>query len=106
MSGPYPHLLSPGQIGGLTLRNRVVMVPIDSIFSTEDGASNERHRAYLAARAKGGVGLSPAYLAGVPGLCGGVGGVFAAHGIGLTPGNDRNPERTNELCIDADDWDS
>lgn len=57
MSGPYPHLLSPGQIGGLTLRNRVVMAPIDSIFSTEDGASNERHRAYLAARAKGGVGL-------------------------------------------------
>lgn len=53
MSGPYPHLLSPGQIGGLTLRNRVVMAPIDSIFSTEDGASNERHRAYLAARAKG-----------------------------------------------------
>ena len=57
MSGPYSHLFSPGKIGGVTLRNRVVMAPIDSIFTTEDGASNERHRAYLAARAKGGVGL-------------------------------------------------
>ena len=33
------------------------MAPIDSIFATEFGASNERHRRYLAARAAGGVGL-------------------------------------------------
>lgn len=57
MDGKFQRLLTPGQIGSVTLRNRVVMAPIDSIFATEFGASNERHRRYLAARAAGGVGL-------------------------------------------------
>ncbi|NLS45290.1 MAG: FAD-dependent oxidoreductase [Firmicutes bacterium] len=57
MGKKYDNLFSPGQIGTLKLRNRVVMAPIDSIFRTEEGAFNEQHCFYLGARAAGGVGL-------------------------------------------------
>lgn len=57
MTYKYKHLFSPGQIGNLRLKNRVVMAPVDSIFRTEEGAFNEQHRFYLGARAAGGVGL-------------------------------------------------
>jgi 2,4-dienoyl-CoA reductase-like NADH-dependent reductase (Old Yellow Enzyme family)/thioredoxin reductase len=53
----YPHLAAPGKIGTLEVRNRVVMAPIDSVYRTEDGGSTPEHRAYLAERARGGVGL-------------------------------------------------
>jgi 2,4-dienoyl-CoA reductase-like NADH-dependent reductase (Old Yellow Enzyme family)/NADPH-dependent 2,4-dienoyl-CoA reductase/sulfur reductase-like enzyme len=53
----YEHLFRPGQLGTLSVRNRVVMAPIDSVLRTEDGASTPAHAAYLAARAAGGVGL-------------------------------------------------
>ena len=53
---PYPHLLSPITLGGLTLRNRVVMGSMHT--GLEDSA---RHlpelAAYYAERARGGVGL-------------------------------------------------
>jgi 2,4-dienoyl-CoA reductase-like NADH-dependent reductase (Old Yellow Enzyme family)/pyruvate/2-oxoglutarate dehydrogenase complex dihydrolipoamide dehydrogenase (E3) component len=57
MTCKYSHLFSPGQIGTLKLKNRVVMAPVDSIFRTEAGAFNEQHQFYLGARAAGGVGL-------------------------------------------------
>ena len=53
----YPHLLQPGQIGSMTLRNRLVMSPMETMYGTPDGLPSERTRAYFAARAKGGVGL-------------------------------------------------
>ena len=50
-------LNQPGQIGPLKLRNRVVMAPMGTNYSTTDGLSTERDRAYYAARARGGVGM-------------------------------------------------
>ncbi len=55
-ASPYPHLLEPLTLGGLTLRNRVVMGSMHT--GMEDRA---RHlpelAAYFAERARGGVGL-------------------------------------------------
>ncbi len=47
----------PGQIGGLTLPNRIVLAPMISNLANPDGSTNEAHIAYLAARARGGAGL-------------------------------------------------
>ncbi|MGH8664069.1 MAG: FAD-dependent oxidoreductase [Burkholderiales bacterium] len=48
-------LAQPGRIGRLTLKNRVVMAPMGTNYSTTDGLSTERDRMYYAERAKGGV---------------------------------------------------
>lgn len=50
-------LAQPGRIGPLKLRNRVVMAPMGTNYSTTDGLSTERDRAYYAERARGGVGM-------------------------------------------------
>ena len=57
MPGSYDHLLSPGRIGGLTLRNRIFMTPMGSNLGEGDGIFGERARAYYRERAKGGAGL-------------------------------------------------
>jgi 2,4-dienoyl-CoA reductase (NADPH2) len=54
---PFEHLLRPGQIGRMSVRNRVVMSPMETMYGTPDGLPSERTRDYFAARAKGGVGL-------------------------------------------------
>ena len=41
----------------MTLRNRMVMSPMETMYGTPDGLPSERTRDYFAARAKGGVGL-------------------------------------------------
>lgn len=53
----YQHLLKPGKIGGLSLRNRIIMAPMGSNYAEEDGHCGERIQAYYEERAKGGVGL-------------------------------------------------
>jgi 2,4-dienoyl-CoA reductase-like NADH-dependent reductase (Old Yellow Enzyme family) len=53
----YTHLLSPGRIGSLRLRNRVLMTPMGSSLGDGDGICGDRIRAYYAERAKGGVAL-------------------------------------------------
>jgi 2,4-dienoyl-CoA reductase (NADPH2) len=53
----FPHLLAPGRIGAMTLRNRLVMSPTETMYGTPDGLRSERTRDYFAARAEGGVGL-------------------------------------------------
>ena len=53
---PYPHLFSPLEIGGLTLRNRVVQSAHGKYF-TADGIDTARTAAYQVERAKGGAGL-------------------------------------------------
>ena len=53
----FPHLLKPGRIGSMALRNRLVMSPMETMYGTPDGLPSERIRDYFAARAKGGVGL-------------------------------------------------
>lgn len=50
-------LAQPGQVGRLRLKNRVVMAPMGTNYSTTDGLSTERDRRYYAERAKGGVGM-------------------------------------------------
>jgi 2,4-dienoyl-CoA reductase-like NADH-dependent reductase (Old Yellow Enzyme family) len=56
-SASFPHLLAPGRIGALELRNRVVMTPMGSNLAQEDGHVGERSKRYYEARAKGGAGL-------------------------------------------------
>jgi 2,4-dienoyl-CoA reductase (NADPH2) len=53
----YEHLLSPGRIGALETRNRIVMSPMGSNLAEPDGSMGERISAYYEARARGGAGL-------------------------------------------------
>jgi len=56
MAAPYPHLLSPLDLGFLTLRNRVLMGSMHTgLEEAPDGY--RRMAAYYAERARGGVGL-------------------------------------------------
>lgn len=49
-------LAQSGQIGRLTLRNRVIMAPMGTNYSTTDGVATERDKNYYVERARGGVG--------------------------------------------------
>ncbi|MFM7274088.1 MAG: FAD-dependent oxidoreductase [Gammaproteobacteria bacterium] len=53
----YPKLLSPGRIGGMTLRNRVIVAAMGVNFGGDDGSSGDRVVAYHEEQARGGVGL-------------------------------------------------
>ena len=53
---PYPHLLSPIQIGKTTVKNRVFMPPLSTNLA-DKGYVTDALVAHYAARAKGGVGL-------------------------------------------------
>jgi 2,4-dienoyl-CoA reductase (NADPH2) len=53
----FPHLLSPGRIGPLELRNRIVLAPMGTYLGGEDGHITERHQRFYEERARGGVGL-------------------------------------------------
>ncbi|GAA4756851.1 FAD-dependent oxidoreductase [Nocardioides endophyticus] len=53
----YEHLLRPGRIGSMELRNRLVMSPMETMYGTPEGLPSDRTVAYFAARAAGGVGL-------------------------------------------------
>ncbi|SFP51960.1 2,4-dienoyl-CoA reductase (NADPH2) [Geopseudomonas sagittaria] len=53
----FTHLLAPGRIGKLELRNRIVMAPMGSNFAESDGHCGERIQAYYEERAAGGAGL-------------------------------------------------
>jgi dimethylglycine catabolism A len=43
-------LEKPGRIGPLQIRNRVVMAPMGTNYSTTDGLSTERDKLYYAER--------------------------------------------------------
>ncbi|MES2025652.1 MAG: FAD-dependent oxidoreductase [Pseudomonadota bacterium] len=53
----YPHLFSPLQIGPLTLRNRVIMAPMSTNLSSDDGSVTPAQVAFYRARAEGGTGM-------------------------------------------------
>ncbi len=53
----FPHLLSPGAIGSLTLRNRIAMAPMGVNLGEDDGTVGDRIAAWFEARARGGAGL-------------------------------------------------
>jgi 2,4-dienoyl-CoA reductase (NADPH2) len=61
----FRHLLQPGRIGTMALRNRLVMSPMETMYGTADGLPSERTRDYFAARAAGGVGLITVGATGV-----------------------------------------
>lgn len=83
----FPHLLAPGRIGTMQLRNRLVMSPMETLYGTPEGLPSERTRAYFAARAAGGVGLITVGATGIDhqhpetpgGLHIGTDGAIAAH---------------------------
>lgn len=53
----YSHLLSPGRIGPIALRNRIVLAPMGTFLGGEDGHITERHKRFYEERARGGAGL-------------------------------------------------
>ena len=71
-SNRFPHLLSPGRIGTLELRNRIVVTAMGVSLSEDDGTVGERLIAYHEEQARGGVGL---IVSGVTGVAWPVGAV-------------------------------
>ena len=57
MANNFAHILSPGRIGSLALKNRIFMTAMGDNLAEEDGMCGARTRAYYAARAKGGAAL-------------------------------------------------
>ncbi len=57
MSKLFPHLFTPGKIGTLTLKNRIVKAPQSSGMNNKDGTVSERAIRYYRGQASGGVGL-------------------------------------------------
>ncbi|HVK29360.1 MAG TPA: FAD-dependent oxidoreductase [Nocardioides sp.] len=53
----FSHLLAPGRIGSMELRNRIVMSPMETMYGTPEGHPSERTVAHFARRAEGGAGL-------------------------------------------------
>ena len=53
----YKHLLSPGKLGPIDLRNRIILAPMGDNFADSDGYCTEQMQAYYEARAAGGAGL-------------------------------------------------
>lgn len=49
--------MSPGRIGGLEIRNRILMCPMGDCLANDDGTVSDRQIAYYEARARGGAGL-------------------------------------------------
>lgn len=61
----YSHLLAPGRIGSLTLRNRIFVTAMGVSLSERDGHVGERLIAYHEEQARGGAGLIITGVAGV-----------------------------------------
>ena len=62
---PYPHLLAPGRVGSLTLRNRICLSPMGTNLESTDGTPGERITRFYEERARGGVGM---IIVGVTGV--------------------------------------
>lgn len=61
----FSHLLAPGHIGTMPVRNRLVMSPMETLYGTPEGLPSQRTCDYFAARAQGGVGLITVGATGV-----------------------------------------
>lgn len=61
----YRHLLAPGRIGTMTLRNRIVVTAMGASLAEPDGQCGERIVRYHESQAKGGAGLIITGVAGV-----------------------------------------
>ena len=56
MKMKYPHLFAPGKIGTLYLKNRIVMAPLGTRLTTENGAVTDDMIEFYSQRALGGAG--------------------------------------------------
>jgi len=108
----FQHVLRPATVGGLELKNRVIMPPMGTAMGTPEGFFSERQAAYYAERARGGAALVVTELTAtctayepmggltrmdadecIPGLARVADAVHAAGGlfaVQLTPGQGRN----------------
>ncbi len=75
-----PHLLSPGRIGSLALRNRICLTPMGTNLESADGTPGDRITRFYEARARGGVGM---VIVGVTGVAW-PSGVSNPHNMGLS----------------------
>jgi|SRR5690554_6159565 len=66
----FSHLFSPGKIGKLQTKNRIVMTAMGNHLANPDGSVSDRDIAFYGARARGGVGLIITECAIVDGLRG------------------------------------
>jgi len=57
MAVTLTRLFQPGRIGGMEVKNRIVMPPMGTDYATEEGYVTQRQIDYYAERAKGGAGL-------------------------------------------------
>lgn len=64
-SNLYPHLLSPGRIGTMELKNRIAVTAMGVSLSEDDGTVGERIMAYHEEQTKGGAALIISGVAGV-----------------------------------------
>ena len=53
----FDHLLAPGRIGPIELRNRIIMSAMGTNLAERDGHAGERLQRYYEERARGGVGM-------------------------------------------------
>jgi 2,4-dienoyl-CoA reductase-like NADH-dependent reductase (Old Yellow Enzyme family)/NADPH-dependent 2,4-dienoyl-CoA reductase/sulfur reductase-like enzyme len=67
----YSHLLSPGRIGAMELRNRMIVTAMGVNLAEADGTCGERMRAFLEEFARGGAAM---VITGVAGVAWPVGG--------------------------------
>lgn len=57
MASRFPRLFTPGRIGRRTVRNRIIMAPMEKNLGTAEGAMTQRYVDYCEHRAAGGAGL-------------------------------------------------
>ena len=57
MGSQYKHLLQPGKIGKLTLKNRVIFNPCETLYATVGGEVTQKLIDFYVQRAAGGAGL-------------------------------------------------
>ena len=80
------NLFAPGNIGTMQTRNRIIMAPMGTLFSHEDGTVSERTCHYYEERAKGGAGLIIVEIAAVSREGKGHARVLGIHGDEFVPG--------------------
>jgi 2,4-dienoyl-CoA reductase-like NADH-dependent reductase (Old Yellow Enzyme family)/thioredoxin reductase len=57
MKSEFSKLFEPGVMGALRVRNRIIMAPMVTHYSTEEGGVSEQQIEYYAVRARGGAGV-------------------------------------------------
>ena len=56
MKNDYPHIFSPLTVKNMTIKNRIVMMPMGTNYGEQNGEMSFLHINYYEQRAKGGTG--------------------------------------------------